>query len=98
VTVVADTSVILNLCFLGQDPLLQQLFGTVHVPPQVHLEFLRLAAADPRFHELVFPGFIQLTTPLTTVSSSLKPRRYEILPAHSKGEACSGHQLCAFTS
>jgi predicted nucleic acid-binding protein len=66
VTVVADKSVILNLCFLGQEPLLQRLFGTVHVPPQVPLEFLRLAAADPRFHGLVFPNFIQLTTPLTT--------------------------------
>jgi len=66
VIVVADTSVILNLCFLGQDSLLQVLFGTVHAPPQVRLEFQRLVASDTRFHGLLFPSFIQLTTPLTT--------------------------------
>jgi len=66
VIVVADTSVILNLCFLGQDALLQALFGKVHAPPLVQVEFQRLVTADTRFHGLVFPGFIQLSTPLTT--------------------------------
>lgn len=64
--VVADTSVILNLSFLGQASLLQQLFGTVHAPPQVAIEFQRLAAADPRFQGLVLPAFIQHTCPQTT--------------------------------
>ncbi len=64
--VVADTSVILNLCFLGQESLLPVLFGTVHAPPQVEAEFLRLAGVDVRFQGLVFPAFIQRTAPLTT--------------------------------
>ena len=64
--VVADTSVILNLCFLGQEPLLPVLFGTVHAPPQVAAEFVRLAAADVRCQGLVFPAFIQRTAPQTT--------------------------------
>ncbi len=64
--VVADTSVILNLCFLGQEPLLPVLFGTVHAPPQVEAEFVRLATADVRFQGLVFPAFIQRTAPQTT--------------------------------
>ena len=64
--VVADTSVILNLCFLGQEAILPQLFGTVHVPPQVEAEFQRLAGADERFQGLVFPGFIQKRSPQTT--------------------------------
>ena len=58
-TVVADTSVILNLCFLGQEELLTPLFGTVLVPTQVAAEFERLAATDPRFSGLVFPVLIQ---------------------------------------
>lgn len=64
--VVADTSVILNLCFLGHESLLVVLFGTVHAPPEVEAEFLRLAGADIRFQGLVFPEFIQRTAPLTT--------------------------------
>jgi predicted nucleic acid-binding protein len=66
VIVVADTSVILNLCFLGQEPLLPLLFGAVHAPPQVEVEFSRLAGVDARFQGLEFPGFIQRATPLTT--------------------------------
>lgn len=64
--VVADTSVILNLCFLGQEGVLPALFGTVCAPPQVEAEFLRLAGADIRFKGLMFPGFIQRRIPLTT--------------------------------
>ena len=58
--VVSDTSVILNLCFLGQEALLPLLFGTVHAPPQVEAEFVRLATVDARFQRLVFPDYIQL--------------------------------------
>ena len=57
--VVADTSIILNLCFLGQEELLRLLFGVVFAPPQVEAEFLRLARVDSRFQGLVFPSFIQ---------------------------------------
>ena len=62
-TVVADTSVILNLCFLGLQELLPPLFGTVLAPTQVELEFQRLAASDPRFEGLLFPSFIECMTP-----------------------------------
>lgn len=58
-TVVADTSVILNLCFIGQQDLLTPLFGSVLVPRQVVEEFERLASTDPRFRGLVFPNLIQ---------------------------------------
>jgi predicted nucleic acid-binding protein len=34
--------------------------------PQVQVEFQRRVTADTRFHGLAFPGFIQLSTPLTT--------------------------------
>lgn len=64
--VVSDTSVILNLCFLGQEALLPPLFGTVYAPPQVEAEFARLAAVDARFLGLVFPAFIQRCPPKTT--------------------------------
>ena len=64
--VVADTSVILNLSFLGQEGLLPQLFGTVHAPPRVEAEFQRLASSDVRFQGLVFPVFIQRTAPPAT--------------------------------
>ena len=64
--VVSDTSVILNLCFLGREALLPRLFGTVHAPPQVEAEFARLASADARFHGLVFPSFVERCPPKTT--------------------------------
>jgi len=66
VTVVADTSVILNLCFLKQQDLLSSLFGAVHAPYHVEAEFQRLAASDRRFLGLMFPEFILRAEPLTT--------------------------------
>lgn len=47
--VVTDTSVVLNLCRVGLEGLLQDLFGEVLAPPAVASEFQRLAAMDPRF-------------------------------------------------
>lgn len=64
--VVADTSVILNLCFLGLERLLPELFGTVYLPSEVAAEFRRLAGADRRFHGLVLPTFLQYAEPQTT--------------------------------
>jgi len=61
VIVVTDTSVILNLCLLGQESLLASLFGTVHAPPSVRSEFQRLATVDLRFIGLAFPSFIRVT-------------------------------------
>ncbi len=74
-TVVTDTSVILNLCLLGQEGLLVPLFGTIMAPTQVVAEFQRLAAADSRFQELVFPAFIQKAAPAGTLTGLLNPAR-----------------------
>lgn len=43
------------------------LFGTVHAPPEVEAEFLRLAGVDIRFMGLAFPPFILRTAPKTTL-------------------------------
>ena len=51
----ADTSVILNLAFLGEDRLWPALFGRVFAPPAVQSEFERLARFDHRFRGLSFP-------------------------------------------
>jgi len=66
VIVVADTSVVLNLCFLGLEDLLPQIFGNVLAPPEVRSEFLRLAETDSRFEGLEFPKSIVLESPTTT--------------------------------
>lgn len=68
-TVVADTSVILNLCFLGRQDLLGLLFGVVHAPYQVEAEFQRLAASDRRFSGLEFPSYILRSSPKKTAHS-----------------------------
>ena len=59
--VVADTSVLLNLAFLGQEQLLSRWFGFVHVPEAVVSEFERLAASSGRFSGLVLPVSCQAT-------------------------------------
>mgnify|MGYP000900573029 CR=1 FL=1 len=61
--VVTDTSVILNLCLIGQEELLPVLFGTIVAPNAVVFEFERLATADRRFQNLVFPSFIERSEP-----------------------------------
>jgi predicted nucleic acid-binding protein len=62
-TVVSDTSVVLNLCWLRHEHLLEQLFVRVLVPGAVHAEFLRKAAEDVRFQGLPFPSFITIAEP-----------------------------------
>ena len=47
--VVTDTSVVLNLCCLGLEWLLQEMFGEVIAPPSVAGEFRKLAGIDNRF-------------------------------------------------
>jgi predicted nucleic acid-binding protein len=61
VIVVADTSVLLNLAFLGQESLLSSLFGAVHVPAMVAQEFSRMAASSGRFAGLSLPAFCRIT-------------------------------------
>jgi uncharacterized protein len=62
VIVVADTSVILNLCCVQHERLLQTLFGRVLIPTEVASEFRRLAGAQTRFSGLPLPGWIEILT------------------------------------
>lgn len=57
--VVADTSVLLNLCRVGQIELLVRLFREVVTPPEVAAEFHRLAAQVPRFAGLNLPAWVR---------------------------------------
>jgi len=76
--VVADTSVILNLCRVQHEQLLQQLFQKVLIPPQVASEFARLAGAQARFAGLVLPVWITVlagsaSPPSAVVQANLDP-------------------------
>lgn len=62
--VVADTSVLINLCRIGQGSLLQQLFHEVVVPPEVVMEFEQLSSTIPRFIGLTLPEGIRKQSPL----------------------------------
>lgn len=62
-TVIADTSVILNLCCVQQQELLRALFREVIVPPEVSQEFARAAEAYPRFVGLTMPTWIRQQPP-----------------------------------
>jgi predicted nucleic acid-binding protein len=55
VIVVADTSVLINLCQVGQGELFGRLFGEVIVPPEVANEFVRLASSVHKFTGLSLP-------------------------------------------
>jgi predicted nucleic acid-binding protein len=59
VIVVADTSVIINLCRIGQARLLLSLFQRVVVPQAVADEFIRLTRTRDRFENLEFPEWIE---------------------------------------
>lgn len=58
--VVADTSVLLNLCCIKEADLLWQLFGQVVAPQTVKDEFERAVGAYGRFAGLKFPGFVEI--------------------------------------
>jgi hypothetical protein len=58
--VVADTSVILNLCRIQHEHLLQQLFKRVLIPAEVADEFARLIKVQERFFGLVLPRWIEI--------------------------------------
>ena len=58
--VVADTSVILNLCRIQHEHLLQQLFKRVLIPDEVADEFARLVKIQKRFSGLVLPAWIEV--------------------------------------
>ena len=61
--VVADTSVLINLCRVGQGGLFQNLFHDVVIPPEVAGEFARLAGGHPRFAGLKLPEGIRQQAP-----------------------------------
>lgn len=71
--VVADTSVILNLCRVQHGHLLKELFKRVLIPVQVSVEFTRLSAAQPRFTGLILPPWIEILPAPPTVSSRSHP-------------------------
>ena len=71
-TVVTDTSVVLNLCFLGQQGILVPLFGVLLAPPQVVAEFQRLTSSDPRFQGLVFPASVQIAAPAVSLPALIR--------------------------
>ena len=53
--VVADTSVLINLCRVGEGALVGRLFQEVLIPPEVALEFARLVSSVSRFAGLELP-------------------------------------------
>ena len=61
--VVADTSVLINLCRVGQGDLLGRLFREVVIPPEVAAEFARLSIGTPRFAGLKLPSGIRQQSP-----------------------------------
>lgn len=69
--VVADTSVVLNLCCVNQAGLLLRLFKDVVIPPQVEQEFSRLVAEVPRFQSISLPTWIR-QQPCGTVPEAIK--------------------------
>jgi predicted nucleic acid-binding protein len=83
VIVVADTSVLINLCRVGQGELFARLFGEVIIPPEVANEFARLSSA-PRFAGLSLPAGIRqqaATTvpPLLQTATGLDPGEFAAL-------------------
>ena len=59
--VVADTSVLLNLCRVGCEHLLPALFREVQIPPAVHGEFVQLSQNHPRFRGLALPEWVKIS-------------------------------------
>ncbi|MGO8766300.1 MAG: hypothetical protein ACLQSR_14330 [Limisphaerales bacterium] len=76
--VVADTSVILNLCRIQPEYLLQQLFKRVLIPPEVFEEFTRLTKVQRRFSGLALPRWIEVLSapkpfPIKVIETQLDP-------------------------
>jgi len=69
--VVADTSVILNLCCVSQQELLPLLFGDIFIPPEVRQEFERAARSHSRFSGLVLPSWL-LVRPALSIPENLR--------------------------
>jgi predicted nucleic acid-binding protein len=63
VIVVADTSVLVNLCRAGQSGLFKSLFREVIIPPEVAAEFTRLSMTIPCCAGLKLPDGIREQSP-----------------------------------
>ncbi len=68
--VVADTSVILNLCKVGHEHLLPTLFKEVWIPEAVRREFSRLSQAQPRFDGIALPAWA-MVSPMAVIPSEV---------------------------
>jgi predicted nucleic acid-binding protein len=84
VIVVADTSVLVNLCRVGQGELFGRLFGEVIVPPEVANEFVRLVSSVQKFTGLSLPIAVrqQAATsvpPLLQTATGLDPGEFAAL-------------------
>jgi hypothetical protein len=75
VIVVTDTSVVLNLCLLGEEAISPALYRSISTPEIVANEFNRLVLSDQRFRRLVFPDFIERASPSRILPELLSTRR-----------------------
>ncbi len=81
--VVADTSVLINLCRVGQGGLFKNLFHEVVIPPEVAAEFVRLAGKTSRFAGLKIPPGIKQQSPANLLAAVLAA------PGLDSGEAAA---------
>ena len=69
-SIVSNTSPILNLAAIGEEGLLEGLYGRVLVPPAVEQEIRRLPTTRSRFAAVTLPAFVTVVavqnTPLAT--------------------------------
>ena len=90
--VVADTSVLINLCRVGQGGLFISLFREVVVPPEVTAEFAALTVSNPRFLGLRLPAGIREQSPVTLVPAV---RAAEGLDAGEAAALSLAVEICA---
>ncbi len=69
--VVADTSVLVNLCRIGYEHLLPALYREIRVPLAVLAEFERLARNTAKFRDLQIPRWVQMV-PVATSHPTLE--------------------------
>lgn len=61
-TVVSNTSPLLNLAAIGEAALLGKLYPSLVVPSEVTAELRRLRATQPRFSSAQLPAFVAVAT------------------------------------
>jgi predicted nucleic acid-binding protein len=59
-TVVSNTSPVLNLACVGELGLLRQLYGGVSIPEEVSRELMKLKQSNPRFGRIDLPDFVRV--------------------------------------